>query len=290
MSAGAAPGLEWRGWWPLALGIVVLLAASYVRFWTGPWSEPGNDHAPIIVAIAMFLAWRQRDAFAQAAPGRRTWVPALLLGTGIALFLLGVRTRIATFEALSHVPLLAGALWLAGGRTLVLRLWFALFFLLLSVPIPSQLLALATGDLKQFVSSASVEAMYRLGYPVGHDGAVLTVGHYRLLVAEACAGMNSIISLSAIGLFYLYLVPPKRLWTLALSLLSILPIAILANVVRIILLCLITYYLGDEAGQGFLHEFAGLAMFALALLLFVSLSALLSLVGRPVPDRGAAHA
>ena len=270
--------LSWRGWWPLGVGVGALLLASYARFVTGIWTTAGNDHAPIVITIALYLFWRHRRAFLEAVPPHSAWPGGVLVGLGLLFFLFGVRTRIASFEAFSHVPLLAGALWLLGGPRLVLRLWFPLFFLLLAVPIPGFLLSLATSGLKDFVSSADVELLYRLGYPIARDGSVLTVGPYQLLVAEACAGMNSIISLTAVGLLYLYLVPPTRLWKLAVALASIVPIAVLANIVRIVLLCLITYHLGDEAGQGFLHEFAGMAMFAFALLLFVALSALLGSV------------
>lgn len=282
--------LSWRGWWPLAAGVAAVLLTSYARFVEGIWTTPGNDHAPIIVVIALFLFWHRRKVFSEAMPPDQAWPGGALIATGLLLLLFGARTRIASFESFSHLPLLVGALWLAGGPRLVLRLWFPLFFLMLSVPIPSFLLSLATSGLKEFVSSAAVEILYRVGYPIARDGAVLTLGPYQLLVAEACAGMNSIISLSAVGLLYLYLVPPAHLWSLAAALAGIIPIAVAANVIRIVLLCLITYHLGDEAGQGFLHEFAGMAMFAFALFSFVALSALLRRIGHAHRELGGAHA
>ncbi len=91
------------------------------------------------------------------------------------------------------------------------------------------------------------------------------VGQYELLVAAACSGLNSIISLTAISLFYVYLRHQAR-WRYALFLvLLVVPIALLANFMRVIILILLTYYAGEATAQGFLHNFAGLFMFAIAL-------------------------
>ena len=93
--------------------------------------------------------------------------------------------------------------------------------------------------------------------------AVMTV---LVLVAAACAGLNSIISLGAICLFYGYLRHRSNFLSFAVIALSVIPIAVFSNFVRVLILILITYYLGESAAQGFLHDFAGLTMFAVALL------------------------
>jgi exosortase len=272
--------IDWRGWWPLAVGLSAVLLVSYARFFQDAWNLPGGEHAPVIVAIALFLFWYQRKDFVQASAPDSAWPATVLIAIGLLLLGLGVRTRLATIESLAHVPLVAGSLWLLGGQALLERLWFPVLFLLLSVPIPTALLGLATGGLKDLVSFASVEMLFLAGYPIARDGVVITIGHYQLLVAEACSGMNSILSLSAVGLVFLYLVPLPRRWTLVIAICSILPIAIASNIIRIVLLTLITYYLGDEAGQGFLHEFAGMAMFGFALVAFFALTIFLSRLGK----------
>ena len=94
----------------------------------------------------------------------------------------------------------------------------------------------------------------------------MIVGPYQLLVEDACAGLNSLISLTAISLFYIYILHNAS-WRYALFLmLWIVPVALLANLVRVMILVLITYHFGNAAAQGFLHSTAGLVMFATALL------------------------
>jgi exosortase len=146
------------------------------------------------------------------------------------------------------------------------RLWFPFFYLLFIFPPPDTLVAMVTQPLKIWISQAAIHLLHALGYPIGGAGVTIQIGQYQLLVAAACSGLNSIISLSAITLFYIYIRHQADLrYGLLLSLL-ILPVAILANFVRVLILILITYYFGEAAAQGFLHSVAGLTMFVIALL------------------------
>jgi exosortase/archaeosortase family protein len=100
-------------------------------------------------------------------------------------------------------------------------------------------------------------------------------------VADACAGLNSMFTLEALGLLYMNLMRYTSVArNLALALL-ILPISFAANVVRVMLLVLVTVHFGDAAGQGFTHGFAGLVLFLVALVLILAVDRLLS----PLFDR-----
>ena len=117
--------------------------------------------------------------------------------------------------------------------------------------------------------------LYALGYPVGRSGVIMTVGPYQLLVADACAGLNSMFTLEALGMLYMNLMKytnPVR--NVALAVLLV-PTAFVANIVRVIILVLVTYHFGDEAGQGFVHGFAGMVLFIVALMLMLGLDKVL---------------
>jgi len=107
------------------------------------------------------------------------------------------------------------------------------------------------------------------------------IGQYELLVADACSGLNSMFSLSALGLLYLYIMRRTSWLHNALVLASILPIAFAANIVRVVTLVLVTYYFGDEAGQGFLHGAAGMVLVMAALLLILAIDGVLTRFIRP---------
>ena len=115
---------------------------------------------------------------------------------------------------------------------------------------------------------------------------ILTIGQYQMLVADACSGLHSMFSLSALGTLFMYIMARTSRLHNAIMLASILPIAFVANIVRVIVLVLVTYHLGDEAGQGFLHGAAGMVLMLVALAFFFALDALLvRLFGEPRAGR-----
>jgi len=123
--------------------------------------------------------------------------------------------------------------------------------------------------MKQLVAAWSAAALHGAGYPVARSGVMLFIGPYELQVADACAGLRSLFTLEALGLLYINLVEyQSAVRNAGLALLAV-PISLVSNVARVILLCLITYYWGDQAGQGFLHEFAGIALFLCATVLLI---------------------
>jgi exosortase len=114
---------------------------------------------------------------------------------------------------------------------------------------------------------------------------VITIGQYQMLVADACSGLHSMFSLTALGTLFMYITARKSRLHNALMLASILPIAFVANVIRVIILVLVTYHFGDEAGQGFLHGAAGMVLMLVALVIIMAFDALLAFVGRRVAAR-----
>jgi exosortase/archaeosortase family protein len=97
-------------------------------------------------------------------------------------------------------------------------------------------------------------------------------------VADACSGLNSMFSLAAVGVFFMYLTHSANWKRNAILLASIIPIAFGANIVRVIGLVLVTYYGGDAAGQGFLHSAGGMVLFMVALASFLLLDKLVAVL------------
>jgi exosortase len=130
------------------------------------------------------------------------------------------------------------------------------------------------------VSHAAEILLYNLGYPISRSGVILQIGQYQLLVADVCAGLHTLLTLEALGVLYLHVVRHESFVRNLLLTLWIVPISFSANVIRVCILALITYHFGDAAGQGFLHGFAGIALFVSALFLIIGVDAALQwLVG-----------
>ena len=160
-------------------------------------------------------------------------------------------------------------------RLIWFPLFFLIFFLLFFVPLPGSVVAFVTTPLKKAVSALAALLLHGLGYPVARAGVLLSVGPYQLLVADACAGLNSMFALEALGLLYMNLMRyTSAARNVALALL-IIPIAFVANVIRVLILVLVTYHFGDAAGQGFVHDFAGVVLFIVGLSLILLVDQLL---------------
>jgi exosortase len=171
---------------------------------------------------------------------------------------------------------LLGIAWLWVGAQVLRRLWFPILYLFFLVPLPGWLVDVITAPLKEFVSASATVLLRAVDYPIAREGVTLYIAQYQLLVEDACAGLNSIISLTAIGLFYIYLLHNAS-WRYSLFLTFwILPAAVFANLARIIMLVLLTYHAGNEVAQGFLHKTAGMIMFVAALLFIFAIDKLMT--------------
>ncbi|WP_428419880.1 exosortase B [Methylibium sp.] len=253
----------------------------------GLWRSDAQGHGPVVLAVAAWLFVRglRQDAAAPAAPRPRPRTGGLLLAIAVLAYVLGRSQGLLALEVGSAVPLtLGGVLLLRGGAT-ARRLWFAFFFLLFLVPLPGSVVDAVTQPLKIAVSHAAEQLLYWAGYPVARNGVVITIGPYQLLVADACAGLNSLFMLEAFGLLYLNVVRHESVLRNAVLAALIVPISFTANTLRVVLLALVSFHLGDEAGQGFLHSFSGMVLFVAALLLIVAGDSLARALARRGPGR-----
>ncbi len=283
---------RWVPWLAVAAGLAALYLPTYLALARGLWRDDAYAHGPIVLAVFAWLVWRRRAALLVDDGARAPRAGALVLAAGLALDVVGRSQGLALFETASHIPVLAGVLLVLRGVPGVRRFAFPLAFLVFLVPLPGFVLAALTAPLKAFVSAVVAGVLHLAGYPVARDGVVITVGTHRMLVADACSGLNSIYSLAALGLLYAHL---RGAWSrarVAILLAAIVPIALAANVVRVLFLVLVAYHFGDAAAAGPLHAAAGLLLFATALGLLLALDA--AIAGRPgapapVPARKAAR-
>lgn len=252
--------------WLLSLGLAALVVPTMMEVARESWSTEQGAHGPIVLATGIWLVAQLRR---QIPPLLRPGNLALALLMLVPVLLLYVVARITTTLELEGFALYLAlvVIFYAYCGTAVMRLlWFPTFYFIFLFPPPDSLVATLTQPLKINISRAAVALLDACGMAIARKGVIIQVDQYDILVAAACAGLNSIISLSAITLFYIY-VRHNANWRYALLLMvAILPVAVLANFIRVLLLILITDFLGDAWAQGFLHGFAGMVMFAVALL------------------------
>lgn len=275
-------------WFVLALGLAALYVPSYWSASAGLWQTDEFGHAPLILAVVLWLGWQVRP-LVLAAPIRPAYGAGWgLLALGLLLYTAGRTFNVSSAEFLSQIFISAAALLLLRGWTGLRAAWFTVFFLVFMVPLPGSLVDAITGPLKGWISAIVVDVLHGVGYPIARTGVMITIGQYQLLVADACSGLNSMFSLSALGTLYMYIMARRCRLHNAVMLAAILPIAFTANIMRVIILVLVTYHLGDDAGQGFLHSAAGMVLMLVALALFFGVDRVMSILSRSTQVRAEA--
>jgi len=263
---------------PIGLGFCALYIPTVIHFAETLWQTDEEGHGPLILAAALWMFYEAAQAIKTPRSNPAPVSGALSVLVGLMAYVVGHSQNIAILEVFSMIPTIAGALAATSGWGTVNALRFPLFFLLFMAPVPGFIIDAMTGPLKLFISTQAESIMYALGYPVARVGVSLSVGQYQLLVADACSGLNSMVSLIAVGLFFMYLVKRPSVVHNALLLIAIPFIAVAANLIRVIAICLVTYYFGDEVGQGFVHGATGVLLFAVSLTLMFVFDAILAAI------------
>ena len=247
----------------------------------GIWKSEDQGHGPIILAVLIWLFWGLREQIGNAPERSSRTLGVPVFAAGLLIYTVGRIFGISILEFASQPFIVAGVLLLFKGVTVLRLAWFPIVYFIFMIPLPGMLIDAVTGSLKGWISNIVEAILYFIGYPIARSGVILSIGPYQLQVADACSGLNSMFSLSALGTLFMYIMGRKSRGHVVVMLLSILPIAFAANIVRVITLVLVTFYLGDEAGQGFLHGAAGMLLMLVALMLFFMLDKLLDLIFKP---------
>jgi exosortase B len=275
-------------WWPILLGLMVLYVPTFYDLFNGLWATEEQAHGPIILALAIWLIYRQWPLMMEKSAGNpRAITGWIVFVIALMLYIIGRALEVYIFEVGSLIWMLAAILLIKRGGSALKVMWFPLFFMLFMIPLPGTLVIMLTMPMKMAVSYVTEHILYWADYPIARNGVILQIGQYQLLVADACAGLQTLLTLEALGLLYLNVVRHASVFRNVALAILIIPISFTANVIRVITLTLITYYFGEAAGQGFLHKFAGMALFLSALILILGVDKVLRLIIKARSDNAA---
>lgn len=281
--AGGRKRHAFEGPWLWALaGFAAMYLPVYWWAANGIWQSDEQGHGALILLVLLWLFWgvRTKVLALPDLPSPAWGWPTFALG--LLVYFVGRVFNISILEFGSQPFVVAAILLLVKGPAAIRLAWFPLLYFVFMVPLPGIVVDAVTQPLKQWISVIVVEVLYDVGYPISRNGVIISIGKYQMLVADACSGLHSMYSLSALGTLFMYIMARPSRTHNAIMLASILPIAFVANIIRVIVLVLITYHLGDEAGQGFLHGTAGMVLMLVALAFFFALDAVLE---RVLPKR-----
>lgn len=248
-------------------GFLAIVVPTLVFIGRETWSSEQGAHGPIILMTGLWLLWSKWPSVRDSVDPPAGWKVAMLVTPLLLLFPLVRITHIVEAEGYLTYAVALAIFYSLVGATVIRKLAFPLIYLAFIFPPPESVIYTMTMPLKVAISESSIWLLQQFGYPIGGTGVMIQIGQYQLLVAAACSGLNSIVTLSALTIFYIYVRHAANFRYAAILLLAVLPVAVAANFIRVIILILLTYHAGEATAQGFLHDLAGLTMFATALAL-----------------------
>lgn len=257
----------------LGAAFLALFVPTAIAMGGQSWATEAGAHGPIVIATGAWLLFHNRVNVLSEQGDWRVAGPLTL--AALAAYVFGRAFDFISVEALGAYGVMLAFILRLGGWPEIRRNAFPLFYLGFAVPPPGWLIDRATAPLQNLVSWVAEMLTRGLGYPVARHGVALDVGPYQLLVEDACAGMNSIIGLTAVSLLYIYLIRSASVREALLLVLLIVPVAIFVNLIRVTALILITYHFGDKAAQGFLHATTGIVLFGAGVLMIFALDTLI---------------
>ena len=232
------------------------------------WLEGSNNsHGLMVPFISSFFVWQKRRELSRIIP-EPDIRGAIILYASLIIYLLTYAGGVAVFARSMIVVSIIGLVLYNFGLKALKKILFPLLFLFFMIPIPISIISLISLPLRRMATDISAFLIRLTSIPTYQEGNMLYFAETQLEVAEACSGINSITAMLMLGTVLVYIKPMTRMGQIVL-LGSTIPIAMLANIVRVTGTGILAHFFGKTVARGFLHEFSGMAVFAFGLVMLL---------------------
>ena len=286
--AGDARKGPWSGTTTALAALAVGFFAVYSSVITKLVHDWGTDdnfsHGFLIVPLALYFAWERRERLRAATPGPSALGLVMILGS-LAMLVAGMLGAELFLTRISIIGTVTGIVLYVWGREHLRTLAFPIGFLLLMVPLPAILFNQIAFPLQLLASRVGELTLSSLAIPVLREGNVIVLSTTSLEVAEACSGIRSLISLLTLGIVFGYFVDPRVSVRMAIALATV-PVAIVANGLRVAGTGVAAHYYGPGVADGFFHMFSGWLVFVIAFAMLVLVQRAVMRLLLPAPAIG----
>ena len=241
-------------------------------------SSEEYSHGFFIVPLSIFIIWQKKDSL-RKVPYHPSWFGLLIVGFFLFVYIIASYAGILTLAPVAMIFVLFGLIIFMYGFPMLRELFFPLFFLFFMVPIPSQIFSALTIPLQLFVSKVSISITHLIGVPVFREGNVIHLPDRTLQVVQACSGLRSMISLLTLSAIFGYFTIKSNILR-GILFVSGVPVAVIINIVRVLLMILAFHYFGFDLTQGKIHTIFGVLIFLLALILLALIKGVLTIWDR----------
>jgi len=270
--------------WLLIAG---LYSPIFYQLYRSRWENIDYTHAYFILPVSLWLVWRERARLKELSHSPNSKLPTplrayrpvgpeanlFLIAISLLIFIFGWRQDYLFISTLSLIPLLFVLTIYMYGPAVGKALTFPILYLLLLVPPPLGVLDSITIPMRYGVSVATEYILHLFNYPITRDGLLLSLGGHEVYMGAPCSGFRSLVTMISLGLAYAYVIKGEARTRLAL-IISIVPLALIGNLLRVVGICLVTFYFGDVAGQKF-HDVSGFVIFIVLIAGLIGIEALM---------------
>jgi exosortase len=264
----------------LVLALVVLFWPVLVRLYYDLVNNGNNSHGLLVPFISVYLIWKKRHDLA-SLPIQTSYSGLVLLVSSLVVFILGYGGGIHVLPRLAFVAAVMGAFLYNYGNDIFLKLAFPLAFLIFMVPVPVSIEGLVSFKLQLWMTQISALILDALSIVVLREGNILIFSNCSLEVAEACSGIRSLMAYIMLGCLFGYMMHGSLIRRSVMVLIA-LPLTFVINSARVVGTGLLAYYYGPGVARGFLHEFSGIVIFLVGLIMFFFIYRLLEQPAAPV--------
>jgi len=257
-------------------GIVLLIAYFPILRWMWDrWFARDSyySHGILVPFVTIYLIWHMKDTLKDIKP-KQSPLGLLLIAVGLTVYLLSSVVRIYFSSGFSMIIVVYGVVLYFWGKEIFWKISFPLAFLLFMVPLPEVAIINMSFRLKLFAASIATYMLNHMRIPAIREGSIIRMRTSEIIVDDVCSGLRSLISLLALGSIFAYMIKGK-IWKRIILFASAVPIAIITNVIRVIILGSISEIWGPDYVRGFLHEATGFMVFGLAFIFLYGVAKLL---------------
>jgi exosortase len=246
----------------LAWALWPVLVAMQAR-WAG---DPRYAHGYLVPIFALALLWLRRGRLKPLEAAGQAW-GVVIIGLGAAVQLVGGYFGTESIQGFALLPYIAGISMLLGGWPALGWAWPSIAFLVFMIPLPWRAENALGPPLQSIATAASTYLLQTLGFMAFSQGNVILLNQARIGVVEACSGLSMLITFIALSTAAAMVVKRPALDRIVLVASSI-PVALLANIIRITMTGVLHETVGGHAADTFYHDLAGWLMIPLALLFY----------------------
>jgi len=258
-----------------ALVVFLIAYAPAFRWMWDRWWERDSyySHGILIPFVTAFLIWQIKDEIAKIKPKESSWGLPLIVA-GVLVHLAASLFRVYFVSAFSMLVVLIGLVLYFFGAEFFKKIAFPVLFLLFMIPLPWVVIANLSFKLKLFAAELSLHVIRGIGIQAIRDGSVIMMPHAHVIVEDVCSGLRSLISLMALGTIFAYWFK-GAMWKRILIFLFTIPIAIITNMCRVVILSVISEVWGTQYADGFVHDATGMLVFVIAFVLLYAVTKLM---------------